>query len=92
METLYAIRVKGTEGLFVEKITIDPSGVEVDRDELLYAIILDKESGYDLVKILGDDEYEVVRLDVTVSRDTTCDVNSKSECVDANMREKTNEK
>ena len=86
METLYGIRVKGTEGLFVEKITIDQSGVEVDRDELLYAIILDKESGYDLVKVIGDDEYEVVRLDVTVSRDTTYDVKPFDKSDDKDIR------
>lgn len=87
METLYGIRVKGTEGLFVEKITIDPSGVEVERDELLYAIILDKESGYDLVKVIGDDEYEVVKLDVTVSRDTTYDTKPVDKSDDKDIRE-----
>ena len=71
--TLYTIRVKETEGLFVEKITIDPSGVEVDREMLLYAMFMCQEEAYDLLKVIGDDEYEVVRLDIMVTRDTTHD-------------------
>ena len=92
MEVLYAIRVKETEGLFVEKITIDSTGVSVDRNFLECAIFIERNKAYEYLKLVEDIEYEVVRLDVTVLRDRTHDINAKCECVDKDNREIPNEK
>ena len=87
MQTLYAIRVKGTESFFVSSITIDSTGVSVDKDFLECSIIIERNKAYNYVKLLDVNEYEVARLDITITRDTTQDVTSSE-----SSKEKANEK